>query len=158
MRTYFSERRSKREMVAMPSVTQPKPARNPAVAPQLALVLGSARKAARLMAITSAKTKARLKIFAMFDFARSSWFSWLTDIQARPKSAGEYQSPPSTNVEIAAASTASQLMCGIEPSSRVKFHLQDDNARLRGTPYCKKFPSVEVDVEREFAVISLVFS
>src|ERR1700722_18000313 len=113
---YFQERRSNRAMVAIPRATHPKPARNPAVAPHAALVLGSARKAARFADIMSAKIKERPKIFAMLLLARSSPVKLLTDIQARPNNAGEYQSPPSTKVETAADRTASQLRCGIESS------------------------------------------
>src|ERR1022692_323641 len=113
---YFQERRSNRAMVAIPSATQPKPARNPAVAPHEALVLGSARKAARFAAMITAKTRARPKIFIILLFARSASVRLLTDIHARPNRAGEYQSPPSAKVETAAARTASQLMCGIEAS------------------------------------------
>src|SRR5277367_2661328 len=116
IRMYFHERRSNKAMVAIPRATHPKPARNPAVAPQTALVFGSARNAARFADIISAKRNERLKIFAILLLARSSLVKLLTDIQARPNIAGEYQSPPSTNVEAAADRTASQLRCGMKSS------------------------------------------
>src|SRR5882672_5035208 len=109
--TYFHERRSNREMVAIPRVTQPKPARNPAVAPQLAVVFGSARNAARFAAMRSANRRDRPKILGMLDLLSSASLRLLTDIQGRPNSAFEYQRPPIRKVETAAATTASQLMC-----------------------------------------------
>src|ERR1700733_3900836 len=111
---YFQERRSNKAIVAIPSATHPNPARKPAVAPQAAVVFGSARKAARFAAMITAKTNARPKIMAMLLLARSASLRLLADIQARPNRAFEYHSPPSTKVETAAARTANQLICGIK--------------------------------------------
>src|SRR5580658_726046 len=106
---YFHDRRSNSAIVPSPNVTQPKPARKPAVAPQVALVLGSARNAAKFADINSAKTNDRPKILAILLLFRSSCVKLLADIQARPNKAGEYQSPPIRKVETAAATTASQF-------------------------------------------------
>src|SRR5271166_5247617 len=103
-------------MVAMASATQPKPARKPAVAPQTAVVFGSARKAARFAAMITAKISDRPKILAMLPLAKSASDKLLADIHAEPNKALEYQSPPRRKVETAAASTASQLICGMEHS------------------------------------------
>src|SRR5580704_2448605 len=111
---YFQERRSNSAIVAIASATHPKPARKPAVAPQLAVVFGSARNAARFAAMITAKTSDRPKILTILPLARSASSRLFTDIQARPNKAFEYQRPPRTKVETAAATTASQLMCGIE--------------------------------------------
>src|SRR5580704_7117338 len=111
---YFHERRSNRPIVAMASVTQPKPARKPAVAPHTAVVLGSARNAARFAAMITAKISDSPKILSILLLAKSVSEKLLADIQARPNKALEYQSPPSTKVETAAARTASELMCGID--------------------------------------------
>src|SRR5271155_1406005 len=91
---YFHERRSNRAIVAIARATQPKPARKPAVAPQAALVLGSARKAARFAAMITSKSSARPKIFVILPLAKSASVRLLTDIHARPNKTGEYQSPP----------------------------------------------------------------
>src|SRR5580698_4597784 len=107
--TYFHGRRSNSAMVPSLSVTQPKPARKPAVAPHAGVVLASARNAARFADINSAKIKDSPKTLAMLLLFRSSCVKLLADIQARPNNAGEYQSPPITNVETAAAKTASQF-------------------------------------------------
>src|ERR1022692_3660269 len=117
IRMYFQERRSNRAMVAMASATHPKPARKPAAAPQTAVVLGSARKAARFAAMITAKISDKPKILIMLLLAKSASERLLTDIQARPNKALEYQSPPRTKVETAAARTASQLICGMEAFS-----------------------------------------
>src|SRR5271169_203806 len=99
---YFQDRRSNSAMVAIPSATQPNPARKPAVAPQAALVFGSARKAARFAAMIMAKMSARPKILIMLLLARSASLKLLTAIQARPNRTGEYQRPPIRKVETAA--------------------------------------------------------
>src|ERR1700689_1705790 len=96
---YFHARRPTSAIVAMDRATQPKPARNPAVAPQEAVVLGSARKAARFAAMITAKSSDRPKIFAMLPLAKSASERLLADIQALPNKALEYQSPPTTKLE-----------------------------------------------------------
>jgi len=73
------------------------------------VVFGSVRKAARFAAMITAKTSDRPKIFNILLLARSASVRPLTSIQARPNNAFEYHRPPRTNVERAAASTASQL-------------------------------------------------
>lgn len=59
MRKYFPDRCSKNEIAHRAMAANPNPARNPAVAPQLAVVDSSPRNAARLYAMTSA---ARTKV------------------------------------------------------------------------------------------------
>src|SRR5580693_9642319 len=108
-------------MVAMASATQPKPARKPAVAPQTAVVLGPARKAARFAAMITAKISVKPKILNMLLLPKSASERLLADIQAWPNKALEYHSPPRTKVETAAATTASKLICGMEALSSQKF-------------------------------------
>src|ERR1035441_5770610 len=112
---YFHDRRSNSAIVPSPSVTQPKPARKPAVAPHDALVLGSARNAAKFADINSAKMNERPKILPILLLFRSSCVKLLADIQTRPNNAGEYQSPPIRKVETAAGTPASQFKWGIVP-------------------------------------------
>src|SRR5271165_5259096 len=106
---YFHDRRSNSAIVPSPSVTQPKPARKPAVAPHTALVLGSARNAAKFADINNPKMNDKPKILAVLLLFKSSCVNLLADIQARPNKAVEYQSPPIRKVDTAAATTASQF-------------------------------------------------
>src|ERR1700752_1103817 len=109
MKMYFHDLRSNRLMTPSPRATHPKPARKPAVAPQAAVVLGSARNRARLAAMSSEKMNEKPKILPVLPFCRSGSVNQHSAIQERPKRAGEYHSPPRTKVEIAAATTASQF-------------------------------------------------
>src|SRR5689334_596369 len=111
MSMYFQDFRSKSAIMAIPSATHPKPARKPAVAPHEVVVLASARNIARFADISNEKTKARPKTLPMFRLPSSSVVKWVSAIQARPKMAGEYQSPPSAKAEKAAARTANQFTC-----------------------------------------------
>ena len=90
-------------------VTQPKPAKKPAMAPQEAVVFASLRNSAKLKAITIEKSKVSPKIFGIYLFLRSSGEKWFSFIQAFPKRSGEYQSPPIQKFESAATITANQL-------------------------------------------------
>src|SRR4051812_20237726 len=109
MSMYFQDLRSNSAMMAMPSATQPKPARKPAAAPQEVVVFASARNMARLADITTEKTKAKPKTLPIFRFPSCSVVKLLSAIQTRPKMAGEYQSLPSANADNAAATTANQF-------------------------------------------------
>src|ERR1700678_2933554 len=126
---YFQERRSNSAMVAMESATQPKPTKKPAVAPQEAVVLGSARNAARFAAMITEKTRDRPNVLAILRWAKSASERLLADIQARPNRALEYQSPPRAKLDTAAVSTASQLICGMQSFSSQKSRTRNHNQR-----------------------------
>src|SRR5690349_10079359 len=102
MSTYDNGRRSKREAMPMPIAAYPNPARKPAVAPQAKFVLGSLRNMAKLSAITRLNPKEMAKIFAVAA-GGSSVPKRFARFQAAPKIIGEYQRPPSTNADTAAA-------------------------------------------------------
>src|SRR5690606_33742874 len=93
----------------MAGITQPTPVSAPAVAPQVVVVSGPLRNAARLAAMTSASTKAMPKMRASPPFM-SSLVRPLVPAHARWNRSGEYHSPPRRKVESAAAVTATQLM------------------------------------------------
>jgi hypothetical protein len=106
-------------MVPIESITQPNPARNPAVAPQAALVLESFRNIARFAAMINANKNEKPKMTAVFPRLRSSFVNPHALIHAFPKRIGEYHRPPRTNVDTAAAIIANQFKCemGMKPSS-----------------------------------------
>src|SRR5947199_5623096 len=97
--------------MAMPMKHHPKPARNPAVAPQEAVVVGASRNFARLNAITRLSIKLRPKTLPILVGGA---------VSAKPLAARQglsstaYQPPPRTNAEIPATSTAHiGIVCSI---------------------------------------------
>src|SRR5687768_11890216 len=107
---YFHDLFSKRPMIANAIATQPTPASAPAATPHDRFVVGPARNIARFKDIISAKRNDQPNMRALLKVCTSASVKLLTRIQALPKSNGEYQRPPSMNVETAAASTASKLI------------------------------------------------
>jgi hypothetical protein len=93
-------------MMPIAIATQPTPVNAPAVIPQVALVPGPPRNIARFSAIISEKTSDQPNIRALLNDCTSASVKLFARIQALPKSRGEYQSPPKTKVETAAAKTA----------------------------------------------------
>src|ERR1700760_2385311 len=86
------------------------PARKPAVVPQARSVLASARNMPRFAAITREKIAVKPKILPFFPAWICSVVKLLSIIQALPKSAFEYQRPPTIKAEMPATTIASQLM------------------------------------------------
>ena len=103
----------------MDIATHPNPAKKPAIAPQLAVVLASFKNIARLKAITIEKRNVSPKILDIFPFFKSSSVNLFSFIHTFPKSSGEYQSPPIKKFESAAVITANQL--SVEMSIIIKF-------------------------------------
>ena len=92
----------------IPIVTHPKPARNPAVAPQTTVVLGSFKKKARFMAMITLRTKLMENVFPG-ELLGSPAENQLALFQAFPNMKDEDQIPPITNAETAAARTAKRF-------------------------------------------------
>ena len=86
------------------------PARNPAVAPQLVVVVGVAKNAARFADDIRENTAVKPNILALLPFFMSSSVSLLSVIQAVPKTFGLYQIPPIAKEDRAATTTAGQLI------------------------------------------------
>ena len=86
------------------------PAKKPAVAPHEVVVVGSAKKAARLAAAINENIAVNPKVFAMFDFSICSWLRLLSFIQAVPNTEGLYHKPPIAKLDMAATNTAGQLI------------------------------------------------
>jgi 2-polyprenyl-6-methoxyphenol hydroxylase-like FAD-dependent oxidoreductase len=74
----------------------------------------------RLAAAISVKRKAQPKILALFPWRMVSMERLFSFIQALPKRAGEYQTPPTTKAEIPATRMASQLIVLISIKSNFK--------------------------------------
>lgn len=70
-------------------------------------------KKARLVAISRVKTKARPKTSGMLAVFSASSLMPAARCQGLAKRTGEYQRPPSTKAETAAAMTANQLTMGM---------------------------------------------
>lgn len=121
--------RSNKPIINIAIAIQPNPARNPAIAPQLAVVLLSFKNIARLIDMTRDQRSESPKIFAVpfFRFASSSLFS---RAQIPPKSNGEYQSPPKRKVLNAATITASQLIVEIFIQKKFPKVTQEVNIRI----------------------------
>ena len=96
-------------MVKMLIATHPKPAKKPAVAPQLVVVLALFKNMAKLNAITMEKRNVSPKTFAIFPFFMSSSEKLFSAIHIFPKSIGEYQRPPIRKFDNAATTIANQL-------------------------------------------------
>jgi hypothetical protein len=111
---YLVDLRSNCPIIKMDIATQPNPARNPAMAPQPAVVPASFKNMPKLNAITNEKRNVRPKILAMFPFFMSSSEKLFSFIHIFPNNAGEYQSPPIRKFDKAATMTAIQL--GVEMS------------------------------------------
>jgi hypothetical protein len=96
------------------------PARKPAMVPHTTSVFCaqlpvhsagvSAKNIARLAAMMSDRIKPQPKIFVELPFFTSSSENLFSLIHALPNNIGEYQTPPNTNAEMPATSTASQLI------------------------------------------------
>src|ERR1700748_2585822 len=98
--------------MAMPAVTQQSPAAKPAPMPSIRAGLGP-RNMANTADWISDRTKAPPNITALLPLRMASSLTPAAAAQGLANSA-EYQSPPSTKLESAAASTANQFTCGIE--------------------------------------------
>src|SRR5690242_6471598 len=77
--------------------------------PMVRPISGVLRNMARFTAMMRVKISDQPKIFALLPACTSSTVRLFSVIQALPKSAGLYQTPPSIKAEIAAARTASQF-------------------------------------------------
>lgn len=115
---------------------QPNPAKNPAVAPQLAVVLSWFRYMARLKAMINENKKVRLNILPMFPFLSVSLLKLFSFIHAFPKRTGEYQRPPIAKAESDAARMANQLSVEISMLLHLCFKVQ--KCEKRDKKNCKK--------------------
>src|SRR4051794_15335058 len=100
-------------MVQRPSVAQPRPAATEAPNAKPSVVPGPARKNARFAAITRVRTNAPIMIGTNPGPGGPSRLIPAAFAHCLTNSTGEYQSAPSANIAIAAATTASQLTCGM---------------------------------------------
>ncbi len=86
------------------------PAKKPAVAPHEVVVVGTAKKAARLADDIKQKNAVKPKVRAMFDFCTCSCDRLLSTIHMLPNTFGLYQTPPTAKLDRAATNTAGQLI------------------------------------------------
>src|SRR5947209_17606385 len=91
----------------MPIATQPKPARNPAVAPHASVVFESFKNIARLKAITRLRMKLMANVFAVA--AGGSLVKPLAFFHSPANRSGEYHSPPTRKAATAAARMAQKF-------------------------------------------------
>jgi hypothetical protein len=135
------------------------------VAPQTKVVFGSLRNIARFSAITRLSTKLIPKVFALAA-GGSSLPKPLAFFQAPLNRSGEYQRPPSTKADAAAARTAQRSECESSwetllteshchalfipvdgaadeaaMQSREKLSVADGEILIRSVPFVALFPS-----------------
>src|SRR4051812_15711055 len=86
------------------------PANKPAVAPHEVVVVGSAKKAARLAADINENSAAKPNVLPISDFFIWSSDKLLSFIHVLPNTSGLYHRPPTAKPAMAATKTAGQLI------------------------------------------------
>lgn len=110
---YRTDFRSKTEIIQKANATQPKPTKNPAIAPQEIVVFGSFKNIARLVAMINENKNVEMKIKAFLPFFKSSSRNLFSCIHCLPNNMGEYHKPPIKKFDTAATNTATKLMVEI---------------------------------------------